>query len=67
MGIQDRDYMKRRPNDHAPRGASADPAPAAFLSRLLHRQPRLSVYLGVGLGVLIILALLVALFSGTSH
>jgi hypothetical protein len=64
MGIQDRDYMKRRPNREAERGAASDPTPGAFLRRLYQREPRLSLYLGLILGGLVILALVAALFSG---
>jgi len=56
MGIQDRDYMKRRGEDGPSRGESADKTLEEFLQNTLRRYPRLPLALGLGLGILLLVA-----------
>ena len=67
MGIQDRDYMRRPPDDDDERSSSADSRAEAFFSRFFEKHPRFFLYLLVGLGVLLLMALLVAKLSGSSR
>lgn len=54
MGIQDRDYMKRRREDDGARYDSS--ATENALRRFLQKYPRFFLYLAIGAGILIILA-----------
>ena len=69
MGIQNRDYMKRPSDDDDGGGLENNSAAAKwdrFFSRLLRRHPRfLVIFCGV-LALLVIVALLIARFSGKS-
>ncbi len=72
MGIQDRDYMRRRSDDDDNRRRSRDDSPSDYgddgiLGRFFRRNPRFLMYVGIGLGVLILIALLVVKFSGSGH
>ena len=62
MGIQDRDYMKRRSDDgdrRPPSGTGAE----NFLTGFLERHPRFFLYVGIGLGALIVIPMVAALLS----
>jgi hypothetical protein len=63
MGILNRDYMKRPSDDDGGSFSSPDSQVEAFLSAFLKRHPRFFVYVGLGLVVLIIIALLAVKFS----
>jgi hypothetical protein len=73
MGIRDRDYMKRPSDDDDERdsegehGESPDSKAEEFLSRFLERNPRFLLYVGIGLGALVVVALAAAKFSGMSN
>jgi len=65
MGIQSRDYMKRRPDDDdGGRSSTPDGKLEDFLSGFLRRHPRFFLYVGIALAGLIVAGLLVAKFSG---
>jgi hypothetical protein len=59
MGIQDRDYMKRSSEPRRPNGATEEKLEDALQS-FLKRHPRFFLYAGIGLVVLVILALVAA-------
>lgn len=69
MGIQDRDYMRRRPDDDDDdddddnSGSSSEADAAERLNELLERNSRLVRYAGIALGVIIVIAVIVALVS----
>ena len=64
MGIQDRDYMKKPPDDDGRRFSSADNRLEAFFSGFLAKHPRFFLYVGIGLLALSLLAFVVARISG---
>jgi len=64
MGIQDRDYMKRPPDDESLHPSSTDNKLEEFLSGFLARHPRLFLYVGIGLLALVILAFIMVKISG---
>jgi hypothetical protein len=64
MGIQDRDYMKKPPDDDGRQFSSADNRLEEFFSGFLARHPRFFLYVGIGLLALVILALVMAQVSG---
>ena len=59
--------MKRPSDDDDERSSSSDSKAEEFVSRFLKKHPRFFIYVGVGLGILIVIALIVAKFSGGSH
>jgi hypothetical protein len=61
MGIQNRDYMQRPEDDDESR--SVDSNVEDFLARFLQRNPRFFLYVSLGLGLFIALALGVAFFG----
>jgi hypothetical protein len=63
MGIQDRDYMKRPPDDDRRRGSSSGSDAEDRLSRFLEKHPRFFLYVGIGLGVLLLITLAVVVAS----
>ncbi len=63
MGIQDRDYMKRRPEDDDRRHSSSGSGVEDRLRSFLNRNPRFFLYLGVALGTLCLLGLILAKMS----
>ena len=67
MGIRDRDYMKRPSDDDAQRASSPDARLEACLSGFLSRHPRFFLVAGVGLAVLIVLAIVVTKVAGRAH
>jgi hypothetical protein len=67
MGIRDRDYMKRPSDDDGQSDSSSESKAEEFVSRFFRKHPRFVLYVGIGLGILIVIALIVAKFSGTSH
>jgi hypothetical protein len=67
MGIQNRDYMKRPSDDDDRRASSSDSRAEEFLTRFLQRHPRFFVYVGVGLAVLVVVAIIIAVLTNKSH
>jgi uncharacterized membrane protein YukC len=67
MGIRDRDYMKRPSDDDGQSDSSSESKAEEFVSRFFQKHPRFVLYVGIGLVILIVIALIVAKFSGTSH
>jgi hypothetical protein len=67
MGIRDRDYMKRPSDDDEPGASSPDSQAEDIAQRFFQKYPRFFLYFGLGLGILIVIALLIARFSGTGH
>jgi hypothetical protein len=72
MGMQDRDYMRRGPDDDDHRRRSREDSPMDYgddgiLGRFFRRNPRFPMCVGIGIGILILIALLVVKFSGSGH
>jgi hypothetical protein len=67
MGIEDRDYMKRSPDEGDRFASSPDDKLEAFFSDFLERHPRFFVHLGIAFAVLVIVALVAAKLLGKSH
>lgn len=64
MGIQNRDYMKRRPDDDDDnRSSSSDSKLEALFSGLLERHPRFFIYVGIGLVILVVTAVVVTMLA----
>jgi hypothetical protein len=63
MGIQNRDYMRRPADGDSGEGHPADSGAEAWLAGFLRRNPRFFVWVGVGIGLLVGITLLVAMFS----
>ncbi len=65
MGIEDRDYMKRGPDDEHRRSSYSpgEPRFAGWLGGLLARCPRLGLWFAVVLAVVILVALILARLS----
>jgi len=57
MGIQDRDYMRRRPDDDDGHPSGSGRRAEAVLGGFLRRNPRFFTYVGIGLIALILIAL----------
>lgn len=66
MGIQDRDYMKRRSDDDFD-GSSTELKAEEIAQRLLNKFPRLFLFCGIGFVILILIALVVLKISGAGH
>ena len=64
MGIRDRDYMKRPSDDDGRRGGSSESDLEEWVGRIFRNKRRLILYAGIGLGVLIVVAFLMARFGG---
>ena len=64
MGIRSRDYMKRPSDDDGDQPVTPDNKLEAFLSSFLKRNSRFFIFLTVGLVALIVIALLIAKFTG---
>jgi hypothetical protein len=67
MGLLDRDYMKRPPDDDAQHASSPDARLEAFLSGFLNRHPRFFPVAGVVLAALILAAILIGRLVGVNH
>ena len=69
MGIQDRDYMRRKPGDDDDgrggrhRRSTEDMGDEGVMGRFFQRNPRFLTYVSIGLGALILVALLAVKFS----
>ena len=63
MGIQDRDYMRRPPDRDDNRNPSGGTSGEELLAGFLKNKSRFFVYVGVGVGVLAVIALMVAMLS----
>jgi len=66
MGIQDRDYMKRRTSEAPEPSSTLAGKLEAFFSGILQRHPRLPIAVGIVLAALIVAAFLTARFSSQS-
>ena len=66
MGIQDRDYMRRPPEDDGHDGSSPDSKLEELFSVFLRRHSKHLFYFGIGLVVLFVVALLVTKVAGKS-
>jgi hypothetical protein len=67
MGIQNRDYMKRPPDDDDRPGSWSESKAEELLTGFLQRHPRFFLYVGVGLAVLIVAAVALARLSNRSQ
>jgi hypothetical protein len=67
MGIRDRDYMKRPSDGDDERGSSPEFRAEEFAQRILARTRKLLIVGGIVLGIVIIIALVMATFSGSGH
>jgi hypothetical protein len=67
MGILDRDYMKRPSDDDGKNSPSSDSNTEELARKLLKRFPRLLVYFGVFVGILIVIAIIIAKSSGPKN
>ena len=67
MGIHDRDYMKPPADDDGPGDSSSEAKAEDIARRFFQKYPRFFLYFGLGLGLLIIIALVIAGFSGSGH
>jgi hypothetical protein len=56
MALRDRDYMKRPSDDDGSRDVPAESKVEELAGRFLRKKPRLLLYLGVGFGVLLLIA-----------
>jgi hypothetical protein len=65
MGIRDRDYMRRPPDDDGQSGSLSDSKAEEFAQRILKKYSRLFLYVGIAIGVLLVIAFIVAKFSNT--
>jgi len=59
--------MKRPSDDDDSRASSSESNAEEFVSRFLRRHPRFFVYVGVGLAVLVVAAIIVAKLTAGSH
>ena len=66
MGIRDRDYMKRRSDDDFD-GPSMESKAEDIAQRFLNKLPQLLLYGGIGLVILILIALVVLKISSAIH
>lgn len=57
MGILNRDYMKRPQDDDDRGSASSESKAEEFLSRFLRRHPRFLLCVGIGIAVLVVIAI----------
>jgi len=67
MGLLDRDYMKRPPEEDARPASTPDARLEALLSGFLNRHPRFFLLAGVLLATLILVAILIARLAGRSQ
>ncbi len=68
MGIQNRNYMKRPSADDDDRLASSDDSRVeAFLTGFLQRHPRFFIHVGIGLAVLVVVAIVAAKLTTKSQ
>ena len=67
MGIRNRDYMKRPSDGDDERGSSLESRAEEFAQRVLARSRKLLIIGGIILGIVIIIALVMAKFSGSGH
>ena len=66
MGIQDRDYMRRPPENDGKYTSSPDSKLEEMFSGFLQRHSKHLLYFGMGLVILFVIALIAAKFSGKS-
>lgn len=64
MSIRDRDYMKRPPEGDDEWSAASDSKTEEFLSRFFRKHPRFFLYVGIGIAVLVVIALVTAILVG---
>jgi hypothetical protein len=65
VGIRDRDYMKR-PSDDG-QGASSNSKAEEIAQKILSKFPKILMLLGIGLLVIIVVALIILKLSGSHH
>lgn len=56
--------MKRSPGDDERYGRSADSQAEDILTRFLRRNPKFFIYVGIGLGALVLITIGIILFTG---
>jgi hypothetical protein len=67
MGIRNRDYMKRPSDGDDERSSTPESRAEEFAQRVLARSRKLLIVGGIILGIVIIIALVMAKFSGSGH
>jgi hypothetical protein len=67
MGLDDRDYMKRRPDDDAPHGSSPDEKLESFISGFLARHPKLPIVIGVSMVLVVVVVVIGIKLANASH
>lgn len=67
MGIQDRDYMKRRSEDDTPRVSAPDARLEAFFDGFLRRHPKFFLHAALVSVVLIAAAIAIAKLTSRSN
>lgn len=65
MGIKDRDYMKQPSDDGGESGSSSESRAEELAQRMLARSRKLVLIGGIGLGILIVIALVMSKLSGS--
>jgi hypothetical protein len=63
MGIRDRDYMKRRPDDDDD-GSALESKAEEIAQRFLNKLPRLLLFCGIAFVILILIALVIFKIAG---
>ena len=60
--------MRRPPDDDDDdRGPSSESNTEEFFSRFLRKHPQFFLYIGIALGVLVVITLILVKFSGGNH
>jgi hypothetical protein len=59
--------MKRRSDEDPERSSPSGSKIEVLLAGFFQRHPRFFLYVGIGLGALVIIALIVAKISGSNH
>jgi hypothetical protein len=67
MGIRDRDYMKRPSDDDGEGGSSSESRAEESAQRVLARSRKLILIGAITLGILIVIALVLARLSGSAR
>lgn len=66
MGIRGRDYMKRPSDDDSERASMPDAKLEEFFSTFFQKHPRFALYFGIAVATLVLAAIVLAKFFGTS-
>ena len=67
MGIRDRDYMKRPSDDGGQHGSPPDSKAEELARRFFTKYPHFLLYFGIAIGIMIVIALIIAKYSGAAH